>query len=146
MNSNPYSELAHMYAISSVIGEPIKSNYPPQSYSEYTSEPLTRRVIGRDVRNNAMTPEVWVMGTMCPYNDRFLPNHFVPLTSVNNVQRFSSVTMTRVPNLNLKATYPVMSVNCEPVSANSSFGDVACEEGVPSDTHLSDESVDVDVV
>ena len=47
---NSYSELAHIYAASASLRQPIRSYYPPQLHPELTSEPFTRTVVGRDVK------------------------------------------------------------------------------------------------
>jgi hypothetical protein len=77
---NSFSELAHIYALSAVIGEPIKSYYPPQLHSEYSSEPMTRRVIGRGVKDGpAKVTIMWSMMAKPTSLTEFRPNHFVPL-------------------------------------------------------------------
>ena len=50
------AELAHMYAISAVLGQPTRSYYPPQIHSELTSEPFTRTVVGRNVKLSNTVP------------------------------------------------------------------------------------------
>ena len=47
-----YSELAHIYALSASIGKPIRSYFQPQMYSEYLSEPFTRKVVGRKLKQD----------------------------------------------------------------------------------------------
>ena len=70
-----YSELMHMYALSSAIGKPIFS-YHPQV--DLVPAPVCHLVVGPGVRSS-MDPCAVVMWTMMsvPQNvDNFLPNHF----------------------------------------------------------------------
>ncbi|MES9883125.1 MAG: hypothetical protein ABW185_19850 [Sedimenticola sp.] len=77
-----FSEMGHVYALSTAINQPIRSYYPPQPSPEFSSEPLTRRVVGRTVKDYA--PQITIMWTMInPPKDLFDPNHFVPLIPRN---------------------------------------------------------------
>ena len=56
-----YAELAHIYALSASIGKPIRSYFPPQMFSEFLSEPFTRKVVGRKVKldGESVTTVMW---------------------------------------------------------------------------------------
>lgn len=74
-----YSEMMHIYAMSSCIQNPIRSYFPPQLAMEYLSEPFSRKVVGRRV-NQSSPPISTLMWTQAlPVVDKFEPNHFVAL-------------------------------------------------------------------
>ena len=45
-----YAELAYIYALSASVGKPVRSYFPPQMFSDFLSEPFTRKVVGRKVK------------------------------------------------------------------------------------------------
>lgn len=76
-----YSELAHIYAISNAIGEPIRSYYPPQAVPEISSDAYNKIVHCRDHRKQ---PSICIMWTQMkkPIDFKsFRPNHFVNLVA-----------------------------------------------------------------
>ena len=76
-----YSEMLHIYGVSSVIGEPLRSYFPPVHTSEFLSEPLTRKVVGHRT-NESVFPALTLMWTqmVVPASTQsFQPNHFVLL-------------------------------------------------------------------
>ena len=82
-----YSELAHIYALSASLGKPLRSYFPPQICSEFLSEPFTRKVLGRKVKDNIPVATVMWTQMHTPRTARdFSPNHFVPL-----IQRKESI-------------------------------------------------------
>ena len=67
-----------MAATSCVLGAPIQSYCPPNKGNFFSSDPLTRSVVGRGVRPT-LEPAAFVMWSMgyCPKkHDHFRPNHF----------------------------------------------------------------------
>ena len=80
-----YSELSHTYVISASLTTPTVSYYPLQIESELTPDPLTRKVVGRNARQNT-NAEIKIMctSTLCPRHClQFNRNHFVPLMKIN---------------------------------------------------------------
>ena len=54
------SELAHMFAVSAFLGQPIRPIYSRQIHHELTSDPFTRTVVGRDVKlSNTVICIMW---------------------------------------------------------------------------------------
>ena len=79
---NSYSGMSHIYALSAVLGKPIRSYYPPQLAAEFVSEPYTRKAVGRGVKASE-PPIATIMWTQMQFsNGQFTPNHFVPLLNV----------------------------------------------------------------
>ena len=78
-----YSEMAHMVALSSVLGVPIRSFYPPLRNPEF-SNAFTGVVIGRSVNesySDTELPEIMWTSTGPHSATHFNVNHFVPLVS-----------------------------------------------------------------
>jgi hypothetical protein len=78
-----YCEMAHLYAISAALKQPIQSYYPPQQIREM-SDAFTRTVRGRDV-DQRLHPKVTIMWTTMrapEFRIDFNSNHFVPLVSL----------------------------------------------------------------
>jgi hypothetical protein len=96
-----YSEMAHVYALSAAIGRPIRSYYPPQINPEYSSEPHTRRIVGRNVSDT--NPNIVIMWTQMKVpvtmND-FRPNHFVPLFNLDLVSETNESVLIEEPDYN----------------------------------------------
>lgn len=89
---NSYSDLLHMYALSAVIGSPLRSYLPPASPNPFLSEPFTRIVVGRGVRGTA-SPVITFMWSQTGFKNSkyFAPNHFVPLLRVSESESESTV-------------------------------------------------------
>ena len=82
ITENCYSEMAHVYALSAAIREPIQSYFPPQLQPELSSA-FTRKVVGRGV-SDELSPSVMIMwsSTIVPDTlSAYKANHFVPLIS-----------------------------------------------------------------
>ena len=80
-----YSELAHIYATSAFVRQPIRSYYPPQLHPELTSEVFTRTVVGRDVKlSNTVICIMWTSACVPSTANSFTPNHFVPIVRKPN--------------------------------------------------------------
>ncbi|KAH3779137.1 hypothetical protein DPMN_180616 [Dreissena polymorpha] len=78
-----WSEMAHLYAISAALKQPIQSYFPPQQLREM-SDAYTRTVLGRNV-DQSLHPKATVMWSSkrAPkYRIDFKCNHFVPLVSL----------------------------------------------------------------
>ena len=76
-----WADFMHITAVSAVVGLPFKSYYPPMAYSDFTSEPLTRMVVGREVKTSA-SPActiMWTQLTKPKLSRDFQANHFVPI-------------------------------------------------------------------
>ncbi|KAL4236779.1 hypothetical protein ACF0H5_005165 [Mactra antiquata] len=72
--------MEQIYILSAVLNRCIKSYYPPQIHSDLSSEPYTKRVIGRGCKD--MASSITIMWTQCTEPMEMLtPNHFVPLLS-----------------------------------------------------------------
>ena len=79
--TNGWADAITCFALSAVLGKPLRSYFPPTLDGRYTSRPLNRIMCGRGVRSSQL-PAVTVMWTMmsAPTRlDQFRPNHFVVL-------------------------------------------------------------------
>ena len=57
-----YAELAHMYLLSAVVKQPLRSYYPPTMKNRLLSEPFSRTVVGRNARYS-QDPALIIMWT-----------------------------------------------------------------------------------
>jgi hypothetical protein len=80
-----WSVVELIFVVSAVIKKCIKSYYPPQPFSDYTSEVLTRRVVGRGCKD--MSPDITIMWSQMSRSEiiGLEPNHFVPLIPANKI-------------------------------------------------------------
>lgn len=79
---NTYSEMAHIYALSAAIYEPIQTYFPPQLKPELSSA-FTRTVVSRGV-TRYLSPQVMIMRSSVKASKSmatYQANHFVPLLS-----------------------------------------------------------------
>ena len=78
-----YAELAHIYALSASVGKPVRSYFPPQMFSDFLSEPFTRKVVGRNVRpeGESVATLMWTQMHVPRSMRDFNPNHFVTIIS-----------------------------------------------------------------
>jgi len=140
---NPFSEMAHINALSTVLNEPIRSYYPPQANPEISSEVFTRRVVGRGVRDCKC--DVVLMWTVVNFDPcRYISNHFVPLVDrYVDVCGFSISVVTAAPFVveiedeSLQKSSAVVDKEHVPIAT---IVDESCED-TPSDTGLPNESV-----
>ena len=113
-----YSELAHMYAISSSLSRPIRSYYPPQLHPELTSEPFTRTVVGRDVKlSNTVLCIMWTSTRVNSNVNRFTPNHFVPIVNKFKMPVSTPIVVEDIPGQyddlsNELGSKEIHSLNC----------------------------------
>jgi len=56
---NSFSEMADIYVLSAALNKPIMSYYPPQTHSEFSLEPYTRRIGGNEFTGGA--PQITIM-------------------------------------------------------------------------------------
>ena len=93
-----YAELAHIYALSASIGKPIRSYFPPHMFSEFSSEPLTRKVVGRKVKldGESVTTVMWTQMHVPRSMRDFNPNHFVPI--IPTIQPITEVIDLNTPS------------------------------------------------
>jgi len=81
VNINKFSEILNMYALSAVMGKPITSYYPPMVSSTFHTEPFTRKIIGRNVKESSTSAAtvMWPQMTIPNAMNGFVPCHFVLL-------------------------------------------------------------------
>ncbi|XP_053391468.1 uncharacterized protein LOC128554245 [Mercenaria mercenaria] len=158
IKKNTYSEMAHIYALSAALCEPIQSYFPPQIKPELSAV-FTRTVVGRDVPQD-LAPQVMLMWSSmkAPVTlTTYRANHFVPLinketihdnikTSENKVQETNSEaeikqTEEQLINTDTSAnfdSYPLFDVDC---NTSASFGRGYGCETLDEPVTLSDISV-----
>ena len=97
-----FSEMAHLYALSTVLGQPIFSFYPTPFIECEVSEAHRRKVVGRGVKNKtASLSFMWSSASKPKAPKKFKPNHFVLLTKESQ----STQTVADVVNLITSPVY-----------------------------------------
>ncbi|KAH3738692.1 hypothetical protein DPMN_045332 [Dreissena polymorpha] len=102
--------MAHLYAISAALKQPIQSYFPPQQLMEM-SDAYTRTVRGRkvDQRLHLKVTVMWTSMRALECRIDFKCNHFVPLVSPAHCCYISGLS------------------DCEPMDILFSFSDVATD-------------------
>lgn len=74
-----FTGLIHMYAMSTILKQPIQSYYPPRSHHYSGIQCFNRVVYGRDVRHKS--PVAIIMWSKVKFDEKntYIANHFVPL-------------------------------------------------------------------
>ena len=97
-----YMEMHHIYALSAVVCQPIKSYFPPTG-NDYVVSGLNRSVCGRGV-TFIDKPAVWIMWTCTevPKNfEKFQANHFSVLHKITPTVNLGTVDLSRDVNITL---------------------------------------------
>ena len=76
-----YSELLHIYGLSSALGAPILSYYPPTATNSGLYKSYSRKIFGREVghKKTEIAHIMWTQVSISEREFQFHPNHFVPL-------------------------------------------------------------------
>ena len=76
-----FAEISHIYAVSAVLKQRIKSYYPPVSLNNTLTGAFRTNIIGRDViHHEPKCCLMWSCASM-PNKQSYKPNHFTVLAS-----------------------------------------------------------------
>lgn len=122
---NSFSEMAHLYAMSAALKQPIMSYFPPQINNELSAA-FSRKVCGRQVRDSK-TPAVTMWSSMhaSKLATDFRVNHFVPL-----VKKYQFVNVSDIHN--------VLDISVE--SQMNELDKILVSEGTDSTDDLSNKT------